>query len=257
MRRPVVMGNWKLNGSKEMARNLVSALATESEQIKGIDIVIAPPTLYMDLAERIITKRKGKILLGAQDTDVNKRGAFTGDTSPAMLKEFGVTHVIIGHSERRRYHGESDKRIAEKFGSLLESNITPVLCIGETEAQNEAGETHAVCTHQVNTVIRHLGIQAFKGAIIAYEPIWAIGTGKAATAVFAQKVHASIRKVVAEKDEDIAKQVVIQYGGSVNPENSAALFSQPDIDGALVGGASLDVKSFMAIIKSASASLAL
>ncbi len=251
MRRPVVMGNWKLNGSKEMVVDLLTGLNAELEGVTGVDVAVAPPALYIDLAERTLTDEGSAIILGAQNTDINNQGAFTGDMSPAMLKEFGASHIIIGHSERREYHNESDEFIAKKFGFLKENGLTPVFCIGESEAQNEAGETEAVCNRQVNAVIDALGVEALQDAIIAYEPIWAIGTGKAATAEDAQRIHASIRAHIATKSQAIADQVIIQYGGSVKPENAAAYFAQPDIDGALVGGAALDAKSFAAIAKAA------
>ncbi|MEI8632209.1 triose-phosphate isomerase [Vibrio sp. PP-XX7] len=251
MRRPVVMGNWKLNGSKAMVSELITGLNAELEGVSGVDVAIAPPALYIDLAERLIKEGGNKIILGAQNTDVNNSGAFTGDMSPAMLKDFGASHIIIGHSERREYHEESDEFVAKKFAFLKENGLTPVLCIGETEAQNEAGETEAVCARQIDAIIKTQGVAALEGAIIAYEPIWAIGTGKAATAEDAQRIHASIRAHIAKESADVASKVVIQYGGSVKPENAASYFTQPDIDGALVGGASLDAKSFAAIAKAA------
>ncbi|MGR5064546.1 triose-phosphate isomerase [Photobacterium sp. DNB22_13_2] len=251
MRHPVVMGNWKLNGSKEMVSNLLKGLDAELKGVEGVDVAVAPPAMYLDLAEQLISKGESKIILGAQNVDVNASGAFTGDTSPEMLKDFGASHIIIGHSERREYHNESDEFVAKKFAFLKEHGLTPVLCIGESEAQNEAGETVAVCARQIDAVINTQGVEALEGAIIAYEPIWAIGTGKAATADDAQRIHAAIRAHIAEKSEDVAKKVVIQYGGSVKPENAQAYFAQPDIDGALVGGAALDAKSFAAIAKAA------
>ncbi|AQM18612.1 triose-phosphate isomerase [Vibrio anguillarum] len=251
MRHPVVMGNWKLNGSKEMVVELLNGLNAELEGVTGVDVAVAPPALFIDLAERTLTDAGSAIILGAQNSDVHNSGAFTGDMSPAMLKEFGATHIIIGHSERREYHNESDEFVAQKFAFLKENGLTPVLCIGESEAQNEAGETVAVCARQLDAVINTQGVEALEGAIIAYEPIWAIGTGKAATADDAQRIHAAIRAHIAAKSEAVAKNVVIQYGGSVKPENAAAYFAQPDIDGALVGGAALDAKSFAAIAKAA------
>ncbi|CAM2978769.1 triose-phosphate isomerase [Vibrio rarus] len=251
MRHPVVMGNWKLNGSKKMVIDLLTGLNKELEGVTGVDVAVAPPALYIDLTERTLTDVGSAIIVGAQNTDVNNQGAFTGDMSPAMLKEFGATHIIIGHSERREYHQESDEFVAKKFAFLKENDLTPVLCIGESEAQNEAGETEAVCARQIDAVINLLGAEALNGAIIAYEPIWAIGTGKAATADDAQRTHAFIRAHIAEKNQEVANNIVIQYGGSVKPENAAAYFAQPDIDGALVGGAALDAKSFAAIAKAA------
>ncbi len=251
MRHPVVMGNWKLNGSKAMVTELLNGLNTALEGVSGVDVAVAPPALYIDLAERLIKEGGNKIILGAQNTDVNNSGAFTGDMSPAMFKDFGASHIIIGHSERREYHSESDEFIAQKFAFLKENGLTPVLCIGESETQNEAGETVEVCARQLDAVIKTQGVEALNGAIIAYEPIWAIGTGKAATAEQAQEIHAAIRAHIAQSSEEVAKNVVIQYGGSVKAGNAAELFSMPDIDGALVGGAALDAEGFAAIAKAA------
>ena len=251
MRRPVVMGNWKLNGNKAMVTELLNGLSAELEGVTGVDVAVAPPALYLDLAERVIAEGGNKVILGAQNTDLNNSGAFTGDLSPEMLKDFGATHIIIGHSERREYHNESDEFVAKKFAFLKENGLTPVFCIGESEAQNEAGETETVCARQIDAVINECGVEALNDAIIAYEPIWAIGTGKAATAEDAQRIHASIRAHIAAKSVAVAEQVIIQYGGSVKPENAQAYFSQPDIDGALVGGASLNAASFAAIAKAA------
>lgn len=251
MRRPVVMGNWKLNGNKAMVTELLNGLSAELEGVTGVDVAVAPPALYLDLAERVIAEGGNKVILGAQNTDLNNSGAFTGDLSPEMLKDFGATHIIIGHSERREYHNESDELVAKKFAFLKENGLTPVFCIGESEAQNEAGETETVCARQIDAVINECGVEALNDAIIAYEPIWAIGTGKAATAEDAQRIHASIRAHIAAKSVAVAEQVIIQYGGSVKPENAQAYFSQPDIDGALVGGASLNAASFAAIAKAA------
>ncbi|CZF84494.1 Triosephosphate isomerase [Grimontia indica] len=256
MRRPLVMGNWKLNGSKAMVADLIKGLDAQLAGVEGVDVAIAPPVMYLDLAEQLLGKAESKILLGSQNVDVNASGAFTGDISPEMLKDFGATHIIIGHSERRDYHAESDEYVAKKFAFLKEHGLVPVLCIGESEAQNEAGETVAVCARQLDAVINTQGVEALNGAVIAYEPIWAIGTGKAATAEDAQRIHAEIRAHIAAKSEEVAKNVVIQYGGSVKPENAEAYFAQPDIDGALVGGAALNAESFAAIAKAAAAAKA-
>ncbi len=172
MRRPVVMGNWKLNGSKAMVTELLAGINAELEGVEGVDVAVAPPALYIGLAECVIAEGDNKVILGAQNTDLNNSGAFTGDMSPEMLKDFGASHIIIGHSERREYHNESDEFIAKKFNFLKENGLTPVFCIGESEAQNEAGETEAVCARQINAVIDTYGVEALNGAIIAYEPIW-------------------------------------------------------------------------------------
>ncbi|OTQ74008.1 MULTISPECIES: triose-phosphate isomerase [unclassified Gilliamella] len=249
MRKPLVMGNWKLNGSIGMAKDLVTGLRNELSTDANCGIAIAPPSVYLDFVAHQLGG--SNILLGAQDVGIHLSGAYTGEVSATMLKEIGVTHVIIGHSERRTYHKESDEFIAQKFGVLKEAGLVPVLCIGETEAENEAGQTQAVCARQIDAVINALGVQAFNGAVIAYEPVWAIGTGKSATPAQAQAVHKFIRDHIAKQDAAVAKQVIIQYGGSVNDKNAAELFTQPDIDGALVGGASLKADAFAAIVKAA------
>ncbi len=249
MRRPLVMGNWKLNGSKNMVNELIANLRNELSPVYGCDIAIAPPVMYLDLAKHNLSG--SCIALGAQNVDLNLSGAYTGDISAAMLKDIGTRYVIIGHSERRTYHKESDEFIAKKFAVLKEKGLIPVLCIGESEAENEAGQTEAVCAKQLDAVLDTLGASAFENAVIAYEPIWAIGTGKSATPAQAQAVHKFIRDHIAKKDADVAKKVIIQYGGSVNASNAAELFTQPDIDGALVGGASLKADAFAVIVKAA------
>lgn len=256
-RRPLVMGNWKLNGDKAFTKNLIADLKAELCDVKGCDVAIAPPVMYLAHAEASLSgcgcgcDEKGLIALGAQNVDVNTKGAFTGDISPEMLKEFGAKYIIIGHSERRTYHKESDEFIAQKFKTLKDAGLVPVLCIGESEAENEAGKTEEVCARQIDAVIDALGVEAFNDAVIAYEPIWAIGTGKSATPAQAQAVHAFIRGHIAKKSQAVADQVIIQYGGSVNDANAAELFTQPDIDGALVGGASLKAQAFAVIVKAA------
>ncbi len=250
-RRPLVMGNWKLNGSKAFTKELIEGLKAELQGVIGCDVAIAPPVMYLGTAEAALAG--SQIALGAQNVDVNVKGAFTGDISTEMLKDFGAKYIIIGHSERRTYHKESDEFVAKKFSALKEAGLVPVLCIGETEAENEAGKTEEVCERQIDAVINALGVEAFNGAVIAYEPIWAIGTGKSATPAQAQAVHAFIRGHIAAKSQAVADQVIIQYGGSVNDANAAELFTQPDIDGALVGGASLKAPAFAVIVKAAAA----
>ncbi|KEY91369.1 triosephosphate isomerase [Candidatus Photodesmus blepharus] len=254
MRKPVIIGNWKLNGSKKMVVQLLNDLNTRLKGTIDVDVAVAPPTLYIDLARRTLDKIGSAVVLGAQDSGVNTKGAFTGEISPGMLKDFGVTYVIIGHSERRSYHLESDEFIAEKFIFLKESGLIPVLCIGESEAQNRSGETVAICTRQIDSVIKNHGPEILNGAVIAYEPIWAIGTGKAATACYVQNIHAAIRAHIAKHNPTVAKEIIIQYGGSVNSENAKAYFMQPDIDGALVGNSALDSRIFAEIIQKASLS---
>ena len=251
MRHPLVMGNWKLNGSKHMVSELIAGLRNELNGVDGCGVAIAPPAMYLDQAHQAISG--SQIALGAQNVDVNLSGAFTGETSADMLKDVGAQYIIIGHSERRTYHAESDEFIAKKFAVLKAAGLTPVLCIGETEAENEAGKTEEVCARQIDAVLKTQGAEAFNGTVIAYEPVWAIGTGKSATPAQAQAVHKFIRDHIAKQDANVAAQVVIQYGGSVNDKNAAELFAQPDIDGALVGGASLKADAFAVIVKAAAA----
>ncbi|TDB51526.1 triose-phosphate isomerase [Photorhabdus khanii] len=251
MRHPFVMGNWKLNGSTHMVNELITGLSKELNHVAGCEIAIAPPALYLSQAKQALVG--SHMALGAQDVDINLSGAFTGETSAEMLKDIGAEYIIIGHSERRTYHKESDEFIAKKFAVLKEQGLIPVLCIGETEQENEAGQTETVCARQIDAVLNTLGVEAFQDAVIAYEPVWAIGTGKSATPAQAQAVHKFIRDHIAKRDTAIAEQVIIQYGGSVNAGNAAELFTQPDIDGALVGGASLKADAFAVIVKAAAA----
>ena len=254
MRHPLVMGNWKLNGSKHLTAELISGLRSALAEVQGCKVVIAPPALY--LAQAVAAVEGSDIGVGAQNIDVNLSGAFTGETSAEMLKDIGARYVILGHSERRTYHHETDELVAEKFAIVKQQGLIPVLCIGETEAENEAGKTEEVCSRQIDAVINAQGIEAFTGAVIAYEPVWAIGTGKSATPAQAQAVHKFIRDHIAKQNREVAEQVIIQYGGSVNDKNAAELFGQPDIDGALVGGASLKADAFSVIVKAAAAAKA-
>lgn len=249
MRHPLVMGNWKLNGNKHFVTTLIKDLRKALDNLDGCNVAIAPPIAYLDQARHALSG--SHIALGTQNVDVNLSGAFTGEVSAEMLKDIGAKYTIIGHSERRTYHHESNACIAQKFAVLKSVGLIPVLCIGETEEENAVGKTENVCAHQLDAVLETQGATAFAGAVIAYEPIWAIGTGKSATPVQAQAVHKFIREYIAEKDASIASQVIIQYGGSVNDNNAAEFFNQPDIDGALVGGASLKADSFTSIVKAA------
>lgn len=249
MRHPLVMGNWKLNGSKHLVNDLIAGLRKELSGVTGCAVAIAPPVMYLDQAKHQLAG--SQLALGAQNVDTNLSGAFTGEVSADMLKDIGAKYIIIGHSERRTYHKESDELIAEKFAVLKEAGLIPVLCIGESEAENAAGQTEAVCARQLDAVLSSMGAKAFDNAVIAYEPIWAIGTGKSATPAQAQAVHKFIRDHIAKHDAAVAEQVIIQYGGSVNAGNAAELFTQPDIDGALVGGASLKADAFAVIVKAA------
>ena len=244
-RRKIVAGNWKMNGSSESAVELVKGL--ESNGV--VDVVIAPTFVYLPVISNAI--KGSEIKLAAQTVSEFASGAYTGEVSLAMLKDFAVSHVILGHSERRSLFLETDAQVANKVLATLEAGITPILCVGETLEQREAGTTLDVCNAQVDAVLELVGVEMFDKVVIAYEPVWAIGTGKSATSEQAQEVHKGIRDNIAEKSLEIAQKVAILYGGSVKASNSAELFAQPDIDGALVGGASLDAKEFNSIIESA------
>ncbi|AEI74919.1 Triosephosphate isomerase [Candidatus Moranella endobia PCVAL] len=251
MRHPLVIGNWKLNGSTEMVKELIVALCNKLSNVIGCDVVIAPPVVYLDLAKHHLGISNSNLTLGAQNVDTNIAGAFTGEVSASMLKDIGAKYIIIGHSERRTYHKESDDNIVKKFTVLKLTGLIPILCIGESEAENQDGKTESVCARQLDAVINHLGVQALENCVIAYEPIWAIGTGKSAKPTQVQAVHKFIRGYIAKHNVEIAENIIILYGGSVNPSNATELFTQLDIDGALVGGASLMADTFVLIVKAA------
>ncbi|AIN47071.1 triose-phosphate isomerase [Candidatus Palibaumannia cicadellinicola] len=249
MRHPLIIGNWKLNGNKHMVNHLITALRNKLSNIIGCDVAIAPPMIYLDKAKYNLAD--SRIALCAQNVDLHVSGAFTGEISANMLKDIGVKYIIIGHFERRSYHKESNQDIADKFAIIKNEGLIPVLCIGESKAENDAHQTEAVCASQLDAVLNRIGAKAFENSVIAYEPLWAISTGKSANPFQAQTVHKFIRDYLVLHDNTVAEQVIIQYGGSVNAGNAAAFFTQPDIDGALVGGASLNADVFAAIVKAA------
>ncbi len=248
MRRKIVAGNWKLHGSRDFATELVGKVAA-GLPLEGVDVLVLPPLPYLgDLVEDF----EGTVLaFGAQDVSSNEKGAYTGEVSAAMLVDVGATHGLVGHSERRQYHHESSELVARKFVAASHAGLVPVLCVGETLEQREAGQTEQVIAAQLAPVLELAGVQAFTKAVVAYEPVWAIGTGRTATPAQAQAVHAFIRGVVARADARIADSLPLLYGGSVKPDNAAELFSQPDVDGGLVGGASLVAEDFLAIARAA------
>ena len=250
MRTPLVMGNWKLNGTKQSVSELVQAFVPAAAKVAGkAEVAVCAPAVFIGLVEKLA--EGSKLKWGAEDCDVHTKGAYTGENSPDMLREFGCTYAIVGHSERRGYHKESHEYVAQKFKAAQDSGLIPVLCIGESEAEFEAGKTREVCEAELKAVIDLCGIGAFKKAVIAYEPIWAIGTGKTATPEIAQKVHQDIRAYLRSFDAAVADGVQILYGGSCNAKTAPDLFTQPDIDGGLIGGASLKVPDFTAIIDAA------
>jgi len=250
MRRKIVAGNWKLHGTREFATTLVTDIANGAPE-QGVELVILPPLPYLgELADDFADTA---VAFGAQDVSSNEKGAYTGEVSASMLHEVGARYGLVGHSERRQYHHESSELVARKFAAALHAGLVPVLCVGETLEQREAGQTEVVIASQLAPVLALVGGQGFGNAVVAYEPVWAIGTGRTASKEQAQQVHAFIRGEVAKVDARIADSLTILYGGSVKPDNAAELFAQPDVDGGLVGGASLVAADFLAIAQAAAA----
>ena len=244
MRRKIVAGNWKLHGTRAFATQLVGELAATGAK-PGVELVVLPPMPYLgDLIEDF---EGSAIAFGAQDVSSNEKGAYTGEVSAAMLVDVGARYGLVGHSERRQYHAESSELVARKFLAARNAGLTPILCVGETLEQREAGQTEQVIAAQLEPVLALAGVQAFEAAVLAYEPVWAIGTGRTASPAQAQAVHAFIRGVVSAHDARIGDCLPLLYGGSVKPDNAAELFAQPDVDGGLVGGASLVAADFLAI----------
>lgn len=246
MRKNLVAGNWKMNGS--LAEN-AALLAGLKSALTDIDALVCVPFPYLAQVQTLLTG--SSLTWGAQNLSEQRSGAYTGEVSAAMLKDFGCTYVIVGHSERRSLYGESDALVAQKYIVAQAAGITPILCVGELLNERETGITEEVVARQLDAVIDAAGVASFAKAIVAYEPVWAIGTGKTASPEQAQAVHAFIRSKIAALDSGLASKLVIQYGGSVKASNAAELMAQPDIDGALVGGASLMVDEFAAICKAA------
>ena len=247
-RKLIIAGNWKMNKTVAESLDLANGLVRELKEVKEVDIAICPPfTALSEVSKAVIDSN---IRLGAQNMSQNGYGAHTGEIAAGMLKEFSTKYVILGHSERREYQRESDELIAAKAKASHEAGLKPIVCVGEQLEERESGNTENVVGTQVRGSLAGLTTEEMLGTVIAYEPVWAIGTGKTATADQAQEVHAFIRNLLAELfDADTAKAVRIQYGGSVKPDNARELMSQADVDGALVGGASLDVRNFSELIK--------
>ena len=246
MRQTIVAGNWKMNASKEAVNTLVMGILSGMPEVDS-KVIVCSPFPYLSQVEALTTH--SQLHFGAQDLNVNASGAFTGEVSAEMIKDFNAEYVIVGHSERRTLYGETDEIVAEKVKVALDNDLTPLFCIGELLEQREAGETEAVVTRQINAVIDLVGIDAFKKIIIAYEPVWAIGTGVTATPEQAQETHAAIRNLLAQHDDDVAQTTPILYGGSMNPANAEELLACEDIDGGLIGGASLKADDFLSICK--------
>lgn len=247
-RRLIIAGNWKMNKTVAEGLDLVQGLKRDLATVKEVDIVVCPPFTALSEVSKVIVD--SNIRLGAQNMSEHNVGAFTGEIAAMMLKEFSVRYVVLGHSERRQFQKESNELIAKKALAALAASIKPIVCVGELLAEREANMTEQVVGGQLRGSLEGLSKQQVEETIIAYEPVWAIGTGKTATSEQAQEVHAFIRRELASMfDEAVAKKVRIQYGGSVKPNNVREIMSQPDVDGALVGGASLELRSFTDIIK--------
>jgi triosephosphate isomerase len=249
MRKYMVAGNWKMHGSRLATQQLLESIKQSAATLTQIDVVVFPGYIYLPETQTLL--QNSTITYGAQNVYPGASGAYTGEIAAAMLVDFGCRYVLIGHSERRALFHEPLELITEKFQTVLAAGLTPVLCIGETLAEREAGSMEDVLKAQLNAVIEQAGIASISGAVIAYEPVWAIGTGKTASPEQAQQAHAYIRQQLARLDTNIANTTRILYGGSVKADNAAGLFAMPDIDGALVGGASLEANSFLAICQAA------
>ena len=249
MRIPIIAGNWKLNNTVSEAVELTTELKDLVANISGAEIIVAPTFTALGAVHEVI--ENSNINLAAQDVYWENNGAFTGEVSAPMLKDVGCEYVIIGHSERRQYFSETNESVNLKVKSALTNGLKPILCVGEQLADREAGNTEKVIENHVSGGIKDLSADDMLSCAIAYEPVWAIGTGKTATPEQAQEVHAYIRQLVSDAyNENVASQIRIQYGGSVKPENASELMAQPDVDGALVGGASLQADSFAQIVNS-------
>jgi triosephosphate isomerase len=249
MRRQMVAGNWKMHGSRAANQALLGELELRLKPEWPIDIVVFPPYVYLSDAVRLL--EDGRIAVGAQDVSAESGGAFTGEVCAAMLKDVGCSYVIVGHSERRRWYHEDDALVARKFAAVLDVGLTPVLCLGETLEEREARQTESVIARQLDAVIAMHGVAGFARAILAYEPVWAIGTGRTASPQQAQEVHSFLRNRIHVQDANIGRHLRILYGGSVKAGNAAELFSMPDVDGGLVGGASLSADEFQQICAAA------
>jgi triosephosphate isomerase (TIM) len=251
MRARLVAGNWKMHGSLAANARLLDALKAELKPSNGVRCAVCAPYPY--LAQVAQALAGSRIAWGAQDVSEHDAGAYTGDVSAAMLKEFGCRYAIVGHSERRSLHGEDDARVAAKFLAARRAGLTPILCVGETLAERERDATESVIRRQLGAVLDAAGAAALAESVLAYEPVWAIGTGKTASPRQAQEAHAFIRGQVAERSGNVARGLTILYGGSVKPGNARELFTMPDVDGGLIGGASLAAADFIAICAAAQA----
>ena len=249
MRRSLVAGNWKMNGSVEMTKRLLTELKSDIDRsMSDVDVLVCPPFLYIPLAVQVLSG--STINVGGQNLDIHEPGAYTGEIAAEMLKEHHCDYVIVGHSERRALYGESSDLVAQKARTAVAADLKPIVCLGETLEERERGDTGRVVREQLMSVLDLNGVDIFPFAIIAYEPVWAIGTGRSASPEQAQEVHALIRETIAEFNPTVADLTRLLYGGSVKPENAQAIFSSPDIDGGLIGGAALVASDFLAICES-------
>lgn len=251
-RRAIVAANWKMNGNLALINTIIDGL-TSVELQKNVNVVVCPsfPFLSEFVSQAKINKLDKAFYVGAQNVSAHESGAYTGEVSTQMLKELSVEFVIIGHSERRSYYNESSEQIAHKVNTALKAGLTPILCIGESEAERVSEQTESVLASQLQPVIDEVGIENFADIVIAYEPVWAIGTGKTASSEMAQETHQFIRHFLTQIDESVASKVPLLYGGSMNASNCEELFAQTDIDGGLIGGASLQVEQFKSICSAA------
>ena len=251
MRKHIVAGNWKMNKVFEEANELLDDLAeaTESMDLKGTQLIVCPPALYLEMASDIASE--SYYMVGAQDVSTEEKGAFTGEIAAPMLASMEIEYCIVGHSERRQYHHETNQQVAKKIDQLLKNGIKPIMCCGEVLEDREANKQFDVVRKQVEEGLFHLTPEQFGNVVIAYEPVWAIGTGKTATPAQAQEMHAFIRSLIVEKyGKEVAENCSILYGGSCKPGNAKELFANPDVDGGLIGGASLNAEDFLAIAMS-------
>ncbi len=249
VRKLLVAGNWKMNGSIQSASSLASGLLSAIRDGIGYDVVVFPPFVHLPMVAHRL--QGSHLQWGGQNVSAHSKGAFTSEISAGMLKELGCQWVLAGHSECRHYGQESNELVAKKFAQALGQGLMPVLCVGETYEQRESAETEAIIWSQIDAVLTEVGVAGLGQGVIAYEPVWAIGTGLTATAEQAQEVHQFIRSHLAVKDDIIARRMRLLYGGSCNGSNAEALFSMPDVDGGLIGGASLTVEDFMAVCQKA------
>jgi len=249
MREILIAGNWKMNGSTADSQALVDGILAGMPGGAGFRLLVCPPFPYV---AAVAARAAGTGLqVGAQNVSEHEKGAYTGEVAPSMLKDVGCEYVIVGHSERRSLYGESSAQVAAKFAAAQVAGLVPILCVGETLEEREADKTQSVIDEQLDAVFDGSGVEAFSSAVIAYEPVWAIGTGRTATPEQAQEVHRHIRARLAALDADIAENVQVLYGGSMKGENAPGLLAMPDIDGGLIGGASLKAHDFLAIARAA------